>query len=90
MEIRPVEGEGCDPGGYVVELLGHVEFRELRHEACEAAMAILESEVARLRELVERLYAERGCARDGGPTVRHDAKKTTVIKGKTTVIRAKS
>lgn len=59
MEIRPVEGEGCDPGGYVVEVLGHVEFRRLRHEACEAAFAVLENEIDRLRQLVYALSAER-------------------------------
>jgi anti-sigma factor RsiW len=78
MEIRPVEGEGCEPGGYVVEVLGQVEFRQLRHEACEAAMAILEREIDRLRQIVEHLTAN-GCP-DAGAPERQEGKTTTVIR----------
>jgi hypothetical protein len=81
MEIRPVEGEGCEPGGYVVEVLGQVEFRQLRHEACEAALAILEREVDRLRSLVEQLSAQPQCDKDSGDGGEHDRRTTTVIRG---------
>ncbi|MHC4480453.1 MAG: hypothetical protein ACYS1C_05720 [Planctomycetota bacterium] len=50
MEIRQVQSEeaGCIEG-FVVEMLGEVVFRESRHEACEAAMAVLEKAVEHLR-----------------------------------------
>ena len=56
MEIRPVDGERGDTrGGFVVEVLGQVIIRSSRAEAVEAALAILEQQVDKLRHRMDCL-----------------------------------
>jgi hypothetical protein len=59
LRIRPVEkDDGHESAGYVVEALGQVDHRVLRHEACERVLAIFEKEVDELRHLVEALVRD--------------------------------
>jgi hypothetical protein len=68
MEIKRVEGEDDEcTEGFVVEMLGEVEFRPTRHEACEAAMAILERVVDDLRNQIASLRAEQDTLPPGKP-----------------------
>jgi hypothetical protein len=64
MEIRPVEGEnGYETAGFVVEVLGEVDHRLYRHEACERVMAVLERDVDKLKRQVEWLMRKLDAAR---------------------------
>ena len=58
-----------------MEVLGQVEYRDQRHEACEAALAILEREVDRLRVALGDVLA-RADASGPEETGREDTDQT--------------